>query len=110
MSRLLADNNRPPERVDILSGDVLSGGGPLGFSAALLPYLKALGDDTAIRAQQSLIEEADHGGLLGDVPAYYDHVLSLFGEGHANGWYSIDESGRLIPKWERSCWLIFGDC
>jgi endoglucanase len=110
MSRLLADNNRPPERVDVLSGDVLSGGGPLGFSAALLPYLKALGDDTAIRAQQSLIEEADHGGLLGDVPAYYDHVLSLFGEGHANGWYSIDESGRLIPKWERSCWLIFGDC
>lgn len=110
MRRFLVNHDRPPERVNVESGELISGGAPVGFSAALLPYLKALGDDTSIRAQQSVIEEADRGGLLGDVPAYYDHVLSLFGEGHLEGWYRIDASGRLIPKWERSCWLIFGDC
>lgn len=110
MHDLLAVAPRPPERVDVLTGEVLSQGSPVGFSAALLPYLNALGDDKALEAQQLLIEAADRGGLLGDVPAYYDHVLSLFGEGQLDGWYRFDETGRIIPNWERSCWLIFGDC
>lgn len=110
MHEMLKQTTRPPERVDVSTGEALAQGAPVGFSAALLPYLSALGDDKALEAQQLLIEAADRGGLLGDVPAYYDHVLSLFGEGQQHGWYRIDESGRIIPKWERSCWLIFGDC
>ena len=110
MRDLLQGRPRPPERVDVLSGDVLAEGSPVGFSAALLPYLNALGDDKLLEAQQLLIQAADRGGLLGDVPAYYDHVLSLFGEGQLDGWYRFDETGRIIPNWERSCWLIFGDC
>lgn len=107
MAEYLQDHDYPPERVDTRDGRSLAGAGPVGFSAALLPYLEALGDDKKITKQRARLNDASHDGLFGPVPAYYDHVLALFGEGWLQRWYRIDDSGRLNPRWECSCWSIF---
>ncbi|WER47316.1 cellulose synthase complex periplasmic endoglucanase BcsZ [Cupriavidus sp. WKF15] len=85
----------PPENMHAVSG-AFSGEGPLGFSAALVPFLLASGSPEAA-AQRSRAQ-----GLVTNAAAkqnYYDTVLGLFGLGHADGYYHFVPSGQLELAW-----------
>ncbi|QYY34199.1 cellulase (plasmid) [Cupriavidus pinatubonensis] len=94
VAQIMQRRSAPPEKMHAASG-VLKGEGPLGFSAALVPFLLAAGSPEAalqrIRAQ----------GLSNAAvkPAYYDTVLGLFGLGHADGYYHFVPSGQLELPW-----------
>lgn len=99
MRRAVDAADVPPERVATQTGD-LAGSGPVGFSAALLPYLGALGDDAGANAQTRRI--AAMQAAAGDAKqalAYYDAVLQLFGVGWTEHRFRFDEHGRLMPAW-----------
>lgn len=95
-----AGNSLPPESVDTRSGSV-EGAGPLGFSAAVLPYLKGLGEDAEVKHQlERLRSGRTSGGDLGEPAHYYDQVLALFGEGWFSGRFAFEPDGRLKPQWQ----------
>jgi len=95
MARHFDVNSMPPEKVDSVSG-ATAGQGPVGFSAALLPYLHSLKLDAVLRNQTQLVQQqwsknADQG--------YYNNVLILFGWGWLQGHYHFDAAGDLHPAW-----------
>lgn len=96
MARAVAANGQPPERV--ADGDVVRAVGPPGFSAALLPYLSALGRDELVEQQRLRLEAQP-------IPddSYYQRVLSLFGQGWQDRWLRFDRDGRLQVRWEPAC-------
>lgn len=99
---LVKQLGNPPEKVDPASGRPLPGEySPLGYSGAMLPYLKALGDNDLLDAQRrriKLVAMRQKLGL-GPQPNYYDQALILFGEGWDEGRYRFDAGGRLVPQW-----------
>lgn len=92
----------PPEQVRVNDGRS-EGQGPVGFSAALLPYLQAQGAKNALQVQQQRVLEQ----LLQapkEAPArYYDQVLGLFGTGFMEQRYHFLPNGRLQLRWEQAC-------
>jgi endo-1,4-beta-D-glucanase Y len=94
MADLTAALGVPPEVVDPV-GATHQGSGPPGFSAALLPFLDALGRPETAR-QQSLRLTADP--LRAD--AYYEQALALFAMGHRDGYFRFDAEGHLLPRWD----------
>ena len=75
------------------------GGGPGGFSAALLPLLAvAPGAGEGLQAQRQRLQEHPI-----EPRAYYSQVLALFGQGWDESRYRFDEQGRLLPAWSVSC-------
>jgi endo-1,4-beta-D-glucanase Y len=72
METMTAKQGVPPERVNVATGKA-QGNGPVGFSAALLPFLQ---DRDAQAAQRQRV--ADH---FPGKDAYYSYVLTLFGQG-----------------------------
>jgi len=93
----------PPEKVDVETA-VVSTNSPVGFSAAVLPWLKGLGEDVAVKNQLRELHNQRHGGLLGQPPHYYDQVLALFGEGWISKRYRFEADGRVTLRWE-SLWF-----
>ncbi len=94
-ARLIRKAGEPPENVDPLTGIVTkSNYSPLGFSAAVLPYLKVLGDNSSLEKQLSRLRAAQDKS-----PNYYDQSLILFGLGWMDGRYHFDEKGRLHTRW-----------
>jgi endo-1,4-beta-D-glucanase Y len=89
----------PPEKVDDL-GQVLSANSPPGFSAALIPYLHALGLKQQEKLQIDRLTAAKDIslGLYGD-GAYYDQNLSLFSTGWSDQRYRFDRNGNLKVTW-----------
>lgn len=85
----------PPEKVDTRGGSA-SGAGPAGFSAALIPFLTALGKRDL--AEQQRLRVIARGATERD-DNYYDQVLILFGLGWAEGHYRFTRDGRLQPRW-----------
>lgn len=99
MRRVVDAAGLPPERVATQTGE-LAGTGPMGFSAALVPYLSALGDEAGAAAQARRMAAREAAGNDATQPlAYYDRVLLLFGVGWAEHRYRFDERGRLMPSW-----------
>jgi endoglucanase len=96
MARFVRERGYPPESIDILTGQA-SGPGPLGFSAALLPFLQATGHMDALRAQQSRLAKSGRYTV-----AYYEQCLMLFGQGWMQSAYRFDRDGRLLPRWRPS--------
>lgn len=106
VARVPADG-APPEEVFVASGEA-RGDGPFGFSAALLPYLRALGETAKADAQRrralALLQQARLDAASGKrVLPYYDYVLSLFGFGWDEGRYRFQATGKLQPSWEKTC-------
>lgn len=98
----MAGRVAPPERMHADSG-ALEGEGPAGFSAALLPFLRATGSPAAPaqRARaEAMLDEAAAGK---PAATYYDTVLGLFGLGFDEGRYRFAPSGQLELKWEKAC-------
>jgi endoglucanase len=91
----------PPEHVAVSTG-VTRGTGPVGFSAALLPYYEALGQTGLRDAQSSRVAAAFAPGNPSP-PPYYDYVLGLFGTGWSEQRFRFLASGTLQLRWEKAC-------
>ncbi|MGV8842307.1 MAG: cellulose synthase complex periplasmic endoglucanase BcsZ [Pseudomonas sp.] len=95
MLNYLEQYGLPPLRVDSLTG-AAEGYGPPGFSAALLPLLSRAAEPRLLQEQ---LERLAAEPLQPD--AYYDHVLSLFGQGWIEGRYRFSAHGALqLPSIE----------
>jgi len=103
MRAYLANHDAPPEKV---SDEGLPGehDGPVGFSAALLPYLRAYTGLSQISAKE-LVRMANakdtSSGLYGKDLAYYDQNLALFATGYLDGRFSFGPEGELKVEWDR---------
>ncbi len=94
MATVTTKNNAPPEKVDVATGKI-EGNGPVGFAAALLPFLQDR--DAQARLRQNV---ADH--FPGD-DAYYSYVLTLFGQGWDEHRFRFTPRGELQPDWGQEC-------
>lgn len=103
MAAYLADHGAPPEKVDA-DGTPLAQDGPVGFSAAVLPYLSALPNTAKPAAEQRarLSSQLDPAtGLYGKDPAYYDQNLTLFATGFLAQKFRFSARGELMVEWKQ---------
>jgi len=101
MATYLATHDFPPERISE-HGIPSSQGGNVGFSAALMPYLKAMPGSGKALARQSIRMSAERdpeSGLLGNRRAYYDQNLALFATGFLEKRFRFDARGELQLEW-----------
>ena len=100
MANYMRSQVTPPLQVDA-QGRVLSSNAPVGFSAALIPYLHAVGMKAQERDQSNrLAALKDAGtGLYGHQAAYYDQNLVLFATGWTEGRFRFDRDGKLVVRW-----------
>lgn len=97
------DHAAPPEKVEA-SGLPEPADGPVGFSAAVLPYLWGNSDFAKVAARQRVRVGAllDHSsGLYGKNPVYYDQNLVLFAMGYLDGRFHFSPRGELKVEWTR---------
>lgn len=103
MGTYVSQKGVPPEQVSA-DGIPDSQPGPVGFSAAILPYLWAE-PDLARAAAQQRIRMSDElnpaTGLYGKQPAYYDQNLVLFATGYLDGRFHFGSHGELKVEWRR---------
>jgi endoglucanase len=101
MASYLKTPGAPPLEVDP-KGAVVRADGPVGFSAAVEPYLLAEGAKAAAQVQSArLVALHDpSSGLYGAAPAYYDQNLALFSTGWSEQRYRFESDGRLNVKWK----------
>jgi endoglucanase len=104
MSVYLANHDAPPEKVSD-QGIPLAQDGPVGFSAAVLPYLRAFPDaGPKIGARQTvrMAKLRDPStGLYGKDLAYYDQNLALFSTGFLDDRFRFGPGGELNVQWGR---------
>ena len=94
MASVTAKNGLPPEKVEVASGKT-QGDGPVGFSAALLPFLQQR-DAQAVQRQRV----ADR---FPGKDAYYSYVLTLFGQGWDEHRFRFTPRGEFQPDWGQAC-------
>jgi endoglucanase len=103
MSVYLATHDAPPEKVSD-QGIPLAQDGPVGFSAAVLTYLRAFprAAPAADRQMVRLLKAHDATtGLYGKELGYYDQNLALFATGFIDGRFRFDAGGELNVEWKR---------
>ena len=103
MSAYLADHDAPPEKVSD-QGIPVEQDGPVGFSAAVLPYLRAYPDLSRAIAKQMIRLSAQKdatSGLYGKDIAYYDQNLALFATGFLDAKFRFGPGGELKVEWKR---------
>lgn len=101
MRTYLQHNPIPPAKVRP-DGSIEDPKGPVGFSAALIPYAMAF-DDAQIRDQLMSRVQSEYKqqtGLIGTLPLYYDQNLALFGLGFEQGAFSFNSNGALQLQWK----------
>lgn len=76
------------------------GQGPIGFSAALLPFLASADASAALAGQSTKVTQYAPKRLTN---RYYDSVLTLFGRGALEQRYYFDRQGQLHTKWSEQC-------
>mgnify|MGYP003599732621 FL=1 len=95
MARFVRQHGYPPETIDILSGQH-SGAAASGFSAAMLPFLRATQESTALQEQRTRLQARPVRKN-----AYYEQALALFGMGWDDNFYQFTASGQLQVRWQR---------
>jgi endoglucanase len=100
MRTYMKDNFYPPMIVSV-EGKVAADHAGVGYSAALLPFLKAVGDSKALTLQLSRLDVArkTQSALYGDPPRYYDQNLALFGTGWVQNLFRFTSEGALEVRW-----------
>jgi endoglucanase len=100
MARLMRATASPPEIVSP-HGFVLSHSAPVGFSAALIPFLSTSGVRAAAVAQQKLVAARfdRQTDLLDAHPRYYDQNLALFALGWQEQRFRFAPDGELRVQW-----------
>jgi endoglucanase len=103
MNAYLATHDAPPEKVSD-QGIPIAEDGPVGFSAAVLPYLRAEPDQSKSSARETVrmskLRDAA-SGLYGKDLSYYDQNLALFSTGFIDGRFSFGAGGELHVGWKR---------
>ncbi len=101
MANYLKTPGAPPLEVDA-KGAVVRPDGPVGFSAAVQPYLLAEGAKEAARVQSDRLRALrdPSSGLYGEPPTYYDQNLALFSTGWSERRYRFEPDGRLVVRWK----------
>ncbi|SUX37202.1 Endoglucanase precursor [Cedecea davisae] len=94
MADLTTRQGVPPEKVDVQSG-IARGNGPVGFSAAMLPFLQ---DGNAREVQRQRVNDN-----FPQADAYYSFVLTLFGQGWDQKRFRFNSLGELLPGWGQVC-------
>jgi len=103
MYAYLADHDAPPEKISD-RGIPLAQDGPVGFSAAVLPYLRAFPDRSKLSTQQMIrmnLMKDESTGLYGKDLAYYDQNLALFATGFLDGRFAFGPQGEMKVEWKR---------
>lgn len=103
MSGYLANHDAPPEKVSD-QGIPLEQDGPVGFSAAVLPYLRAYPESSRVFARQMIrlsTQKDATSGLYGKDIAYYDQNLALFATGFLDARFRFGPGGELNVGWKR---------
>jgi endoglucanase len=100
MANYLVHHGTPPLTVNVYSGKA-EGKGPVGFSAAVLPYLRATRQIHAFRLQMLRLSRSldPETGLFGNPPHYYDQNLALFALGYLSNIFHFTAAGNLITRW-----------
>jgi endo-1,4-beta-D-glucanase Y len=104
MNGYLSQHGAPPEKIND-NGVPESNDGPVGFSAAVLPYLKSNTNEEAFAQQmvrlKSQLDEKSYlyGAGYGTGPTYYDQNLVLFGSGWIENRFRFGNSGELLVAW-----------
>ncbi len=100
MENYLRTNPTPPAKVRP-DGGIEDPRGPVGFFAALLPYVSALGDEQIGKQLMSHVESElnSQTGLYGKPAQYYDQNLALFALGFEERQFSFNSNGTLQLKW-----------
>jgi endo-1,4-beta-D-glucanase Y len=103
MAGYLRTNPIPPAKVRP-DGSIEDPKGPVGFSAALLPYASAINDEQIRDQQLSRVQSEFKAqlGLLGSPPKYYDQNLALFGLGFFQQEFWFDSKGGLKLRWKHN--------
>lgn len=103
MSGYLGTHDAPPQSVDD-RGIPETQPSPVGFSAAVLPYLRAFPDRSRVSAQQMIrmsLMKDDATGLYGKEMTCEDQNLALFATGYVDGLYRFGPAGELHVQWHR---------
>jgi endo-1,4-beta-D-glucanase Y len=100
MAETIISQGLPPEKINVTTGEFTQGG-PVGFSAAVIPFLDAIGEPAASLEQRQRIEAHP----LSERPlAYYENALALFAMGWKDAYYRFEADGLLVPRWkEQAC-------
>ena len=103
MRDYLLQHNAPPEKVNAM-GVPLPNDGPVGFSAAVLPFLLETGQTAQAQKQLQRVESQldEKTGLYGKVPTYYDQNLILFGLGWSQRQFRFSPDGELWVTWQQN--------
>jgi endoglucanase len=72
---------------------------PVGFTAALLPYLTARRETALAARLHQKLRATQQKELFSTQSAYYDQVLALFGLGFTERRFRFNAQGALIPLW-----------
>jgi endoglucanase len=100
MAAYVKQHPAPPRRVDE-NGAVAEADGPVGFSAAVVPYLHAINmrpeEKTQMDRMAALKDPAS--GLYGRDARYYDQNLAMFADGWLEQRLRFDRDGKLKVKW-----------
>jgi endoglucanase len=99
MKKIINMTGSAPESVNTKTG-TSSGIAPLGFSAALLPYLSSSNKEFLLKTQ---LERAQLLQRSTEVPVYYNYVLSLFGLGWIENRYRFSSNGQIHLNWNLAC-------
>lgn len=102
MSAYLAKHDAPPEKISD-QGVPMDQDGPVGFSAALLPYLRAYPGLSPLVVKQIARMNGmrdSSSGLYGKDLSYYDQNLALFATGFLDGRFRFGAGGELTVDWK----------
>jgi endoglucanase len=100
MAAIIQQQGLPPLTTNSHNGKT-NGNGPEGFSAALLPFLAsspAPFNQQTLNLQQQRVQDSPL-----EVDAYYNAVLTLFGQGWSQHRYHFNRQGELHPSWGSQC-------
>lgn len=101
MAGYLKSHTFPPLEVTA-DGAVTKTDSPVGFSAAVIPYLHTLGLKAQEKSQLDRLSALrdEKSGLYGRDVAYYDQNLALFALGFSEGRFKFEKDGQLKLKWK----------
>jgi len=98
MRRALHTSQETLETVNTVTGAV-RGKTPAGFTAALLPYLRALRQSQALERLYQQVQATQQKAFFSAQSLYYDQVLALFSLGFMEHRFRFDAQGALLPAW-----------
>lgn len=101
MAHLLRTAAIPP-RIVGAQGVVISPDAPVGFSAAVIPFLSALGMRSQMHMQEDRLVAARDAatGLSSNPSKYYDENLALFSTAWSEKRYRFGAAGELHVNWK----------